>query len=432
MNNYSRRRVGLCSAVSAANQMCHGHSDPAADPTAQSSNITLSMIRHNLVIALVFFAGLAFLSCSSDENNMRPPPGSANTIAVDFENARAIDVDSDRHWALLLHTGLGDPGTALQLVDLSTPTLLASRLLTDYLELYDVKFIRDTLACFAGRPHGHIGYAVQFVSLPSLTLSTRVIVTPDTAGHAGFLAVDSTATFVYYSHAGGGEHDGVYKIRISNRTIVDADNDGVVPYALDNELVNGLFNEPGKIFYDRESQKLVVANLSDTYVTMIAASQWGVLDRAANLSFPIPGTSHLSTGGGPISDARATSMAYGAGVYVFAGIDNGQSYLGRFTVNSVGIDLLETLPGRTWLVDNANIRIHPREDIVSVFVLEVDTGGVAIGQFRLNNLVEVAGSPYRTRTIPDSVVTTFGLDISSDRLIVADSESPRLELIAIN
>ncbi len=381
---------------------------------------------------LVALCALFMLSCSSDEDDMRPPPSSPNTIAVDFENARAVDVDSDRHWALLLHTGSADPGTALQLVDLSNGTLLASRLLTDYLELYDVKFIRDTLACFAGRPHGHIGYAVHFVSLPSLALSTRIIVTADTAGHAGFLAVDSTATYVYYSHAGGGERDGIYKIRISNRTIVDADNDGLVPYALDNDLVSGLFNEPGKIFYDRESQKLVIANLGDTYVTMIAASQWGVLDRGANLSFPIPGTSHLPTGGGAVADARATIMAYGAGVYVFAGIDEGQSYLGRFGVNSIGIDLLETFPGRTWLLDNANIHVHPGEDVISVFILEEDTGGVAIGQYRLNNLVEVAGSPHRTSTIPDTVVTTFGLDDVSDRLIVAESESPRLEIIDIN
>jgi hypothetical protein len=373
----------------------------------------------------VVLLGALLLSCSNDEENLRPPPPSASIINVAFDNAKVIDVDSDRHLALLLHSGQAEPGTVLQLVDLAARSVLASNILVDYFELYDVKFINDTLACFAGRPHGHIGFAVQFVSLPSLILSTRVMVTSDTSGNAGFLAVDSTGSFVYYSHAGGGIHDGVYKIRVSNRTLVDADNDGQAPFAFDNDLVSGLFDGPAKIFYDEVTGKIVVANPS--FMTIISSTLWGTLNRADNLSFPVSGTSHLSTQAG----ANADMMAYGDGVYVFSGGAVNQPTLSRFGVNSIALDLTELLPHVSWWRSNPAIAIHPREDVVSTFVLYEDSAGVAVGQYRLNNLVEVAASPYRTRTIPDTSISTFGLDVVSNRLIIADKDHPRLELISI-
>lgn len=376
-----------------------------------------------LLLAVLLAAFL--LSCSSDESDLRPPPPSASLINVEFENARMITVDSQRHRALLLHSGQAEPGSVLQLVDLESRSVLASNILVDYFELYDVKFVEDTLACFAGRPHGHIGYAVQFISLPSLTLSTRVMVTSDTSGNAGFLAVDSMRSFVYYSHAGGGVHDGIYKVRVSNRTLVDADIDGQTPFALDNDLVSGLFDGPARLYYDDAAAKIVVANPS--FITMISSSVWGTLNRADNLSFPVPGTSHLSTQGG----ANPDMMASGAGIYVFGGEMRDPPTLSRFSVNSVALDLTETLPSVSWWRDNPAIAIHPRDDVVSVFVLYEDSAGVAVGQYRLNNLVEVAASPYRTRMISDSSISTFGLDIVSNRLIIADKDHSRLELIDI-
>ena len=387
------------------------------------------MLKYILFLLLVLFAAFAVSSCSNDEDDSHPLPPAPALINVTFENARIIEVDAAHHWALLLHDRASSSGTAIELVDVESRSVITSRIL-DYYDVYDIKFVNATEGCFAGRPHGNIGYSVQFFSLPGLTLGTRIM-TADTSGEPGTLAVDSTGGFVYYSHAGGGDKDAIYKIRVVSKTIVDADNDGVAPFALDNDLVNGLLNHPAKIFYDRDSQKLVVANLGDNYVSIINASLWTTLNRAADLTFPIAGTTHLSTAGGSVSDAHATIMAYGAGVYVFAGMDDNDSYLGRFGVNSVGMDLIQTFPGRSWRLSNGNIRIHPREDIVSVFVVEEDTGGVAIGQYRLNNLVEVASSPYRTRYVPDSTVTTFGLDVQSDRLYVADGETPRLEILNI-
>ncbi len=374
--------------------------------------------------SLVFVIG----SCSNDENSNPPPPSSASLISVEYANCRVIEVDAARHLALLLHDHTAPSGTAIELVDVASRTMIASRIL-DYFDLFDIKFISATEGCFAGRPQGNIGYSVQFFSLPDLTLGTRVM-TAALEGEPGTLAVDSAAGYVYYSHAGGNGFDGLYKIRIATKQIVDADDDGAAPYALDNDLVAGLFSQPAQIFYDRSSQKIVVANLSANYVTILNASLWGTLSRVSNLSFPIEGATHLSTDNGEVSDARAVRMAYGAGVYVFAGVSNGQWYLGRFGVNSVGLDLLTTFPGRTWLLDKASLRVHPHEEVFSVFVLEEDTGGVAVGQYRLNNLVEVDASPYRPHQLPDSVVATFGLDSESDQLILADSERNRLELIS--
>ena len=381
---------------------------------------------HRIISILILVLPLLLLSltCSSDEDDGRPPVSSPALINVTFENARVIEVDAARHRALLLHTSESSSGTAIELVDTESRDVISSRIL-DYFDVYDLKFVNANEACFAGRPHGHIGYAVHFFSLPDLTLGTRVM-TSDTSGTPGFLAVDSLGGMVYYSHAGGGDKDAIYKIRVSNKLLVDADNDGLAPFSLDNDLVSGLFGQPGKLFYDRDTQKLVVANLSDNIVTWMNASLWGTLDRAANLTFPINGTMHLPTG-----NSRPVTMAFGAGVYVFAGMDGGQSYMGRFTMNSQEVDILETFAGRTWKLGYSNIRIHPRDDLVSIFILEEDTAGIAIGQYRLNNLVEATASPYRTHHLPDSVVTSFGLDAESDHLLVANGEDPRLEIIDI-
>ncbi len=376
-------------------------------------------------LAALILSAFFIVSCSNDENSNPPPPSSA-LITVDYENARIIEVDPTQHWALLLHDRHSPSGTAIELVDLASRVRITSRIL-DYYDVFDIKFISTTEGCFAGRPQGNIGYAVHFFTLPNLALGTRVM-TADTSGEPGTLAVDSTGGYVYYSHAGGGDKDAIYKIRLSNKLIVDADNDGAVPYSFDNDLVAGLFDHPAQIFFDRASQKLVVANLGANHVTMLNAALWSTLSRASDLVFPINGATQLSTEGGS-GRPRAIRLAYGAGVYVFAGVSDGQSYLGRFGVNSIGLDLLETFPGRTWLLDKANLRIHPREEVFSVFVMEEDTGGVAIGQYRMNNLVEVADSPYRARHLPDSVICSFGLDTEADQLILADSESPRLELI---
>jgi hypothetical protein len=381
------------------------------------------------LFCILFVLALAVGSCSSDESSNRPPASSSAIIHVTYEDARVVEVDAARQRALLLHNRESSSGTAIELVDLESRSVISSRIL-DYFDVYDIKFINASEGCFAGRPHGNIGYSVQFFSLPDLTLGTRVM-TADTLGEPGSLAVDSTGGYVYYSHAGGGDKDAIYKIRVSNKLIVDADNDGLPPFSFDNDLVAGLFDHPGQVFYDRASQKLVVADLGANDVTILNAGLWGTLDRAANLAFPITGTSHLSTEGGSVSDPRATTLAYGDGVYVFAGVSDGQSYIGRFGVSSNGIDQLNVFPGRNWLLARANIRVHPREDVFSVFVLERDSDGVAVGEYRMNNLIEVAASPYRTHQVPDSAITTFGLDVEADHLIVADGEDPRLEILNI-
>jgi hypothetical protein len=375
-------------------------------------------------IGLVFTCTL-LCSCSSDEESIRPPSPQTSIINTEFENARVIDVDSHRHWALLLHTSESTSGTAIELVNLTNRSVIRHRIL-DYYEVYDVKFVSDNEACFAGRPFGSLGYAVRFFSLPDLVLETQII-TAGLSGEPGSLAVDSTGSYVYYSHAGGGDDDGIYRIRVSDKTLVDADNDGVAPYAFDNDLVSGLFSHPSRVCVDNISGKLVIANAAAVYVTLLDLNQWGTLDRSANLTFPIPGTSHLQT----TFSESPVNMAYGAGVYVLAGENQSLSFLARFGVNSNGLDLYQSVPGVQWRSTGSSLFVHPRDDVVSLFVLEEDTSGIAVAQYRLNNLSEVANSPFRTRTIPDTSVISFGVDIVSDQLIVADKDRSRLELIHI-
>jgi hypothetical protein len=389
--------------------------------------LTMSFLRK--IVLLVGIAPLfVLISCSSDEDNQRPPQGPASVMNVRFTDARVIEVNSNLHRALIMHDRNASSGTALEYVDLDSRSVISSEILVDYLDVYDVKFVSPTEACFAGRPHGHIGYAVHFFSLPDLTLGSRVLVTADTAGRAGGLAVDSLGGFVYYSHAGGGEHDGIYKIRTSNKTVVDADDDGVAPFALDNNLVRGLFDGPATLFYDRPQQKLVVANAQGSFVTMFSAAMWGTMHRPTPPNWPEV-ASHL-----PLPAAMgvspASTMAYGDGVYVFAGLEGNENSLGRFTIGSVSLDLLNPVSGVTWMLEKSRLNVHPRPDVVSVFIVQQDTSGVGIGQYNLNNL-EATGPVYQTRFIPDSTISAVGLDVVSDELIVADSSSTRLEFLDI-
>jgi hypothetical protein len=243
--------------------------------------------------------------------------------------------------------------------------------------------------------------------------------------------MDTTGGFVYYTHAGGGTKDAIYRIRLSTHAVIDADNDGQPPFGFDNGLVGGLFDRPARIFFDEPSGKLVTANLGADFITFVDASLWGTLERGAGLTFPIAGTAHLSTASASINGVRADGMATGAGVFVFAGTAGGFAYLSRFGVGSNGLDLLETVSGRQWRYRNADIRVHARDDIFSVFVLQHDSAGVGIGQYRLNNLQLVAGSPYRPLVISDSSLCAVGIDPVNDRLVLGDSHHPRLELMEI-
>ncbi|MCX6600549.1 MAG: hypothetical protein NT025_03195 [bacterium] len=367
--------------------------------------------------------------CHDDEGDSNPSPPHRDTITLTYENPLEIEIAAARQWALLLHDRHASSGPAVQLVDLNARQVLATQIL-NYYDVYDIEFLPNDEACFAGRPHGNIGYAVQFVHLPDLTLGTRVMLS-DTAGAHGYLAVDTTGGFVYYTHAGGGTKDAIYRIRLSTQTIIDADNDGQPPYGFDNGLVGGLFDHPARIFFDESSGKLVAANLGADFITFVDASLWGTLERGAGLTFPIAGTAHLSTASASINGVRADGMATGAGVYVFAGTAGGFAYLSRFEIGSNGLDLLETAAGRQWRYRNADIRVHPRQDIFSVFVLQTDSAGVGVGQYRLNNLQLVAGSPYRPLVIPDTSLCAVGIDPVNDRLVLGDAHHPRLELMEI-
>jgi hypothetical protein len=380
-------------------------------------------------IGLALLVGVVFLGCHDDEGDQTPTPPQRDVISLTYENPLVIEIDAVRQWALLLHDSSASSGTALQLVDLATRSVIATRIL-DYYNVYDIKFLSASSACFAGRPHGNIGYAVQFVHLPDLRLDTMVLVT-DVVGTHGYLAVDTAGGYVYYSHAGGDSLDGVYRIRISTKAIVDADNDGHAPYGFDNGLVSGLFDRPARIFYDAPSGKIVVANLGADYVTMVDVSIWGTLQRSAGLVFPVNGTAHLSTTSGSVNNVRAEAMGTGAGVYVFAGKSGNTAYLSRFSTNSVGLDFIETATDRQWTNRNAALCVHPRQDIFSVFVLQHDEDGGGIGQYRLNNLLSVTGSPYHTLAIPDTSLCAVGIDTLNDRLIVGDANRARLELISI-
>jgi hypothetical protein len=171
--------------------------------------------------------------------------------------------------------------------------------------------------------------------------------------------------------------------------------------------------------------------LNGDFITVIDESIWGHLQRSQGLTFPVNGTTHVSTLQPSISDVRADAFARSEGSYAFAGTSNGVPYLSRFGTGSGGWVSAEVLFHRQWAYRNRDIRIHPRQDIFSVFILQEDSIGIAIGQFRLNNLGETASSPYRTRHIADSTIAAVGLDTQNDRLLVADKVSERLEFISI-
>lgn len=388
------------------------------------------MSRSNLfLIGLVMLFAALLPGCHDDEGDLNPSPPLRDLITLTYENPLEIEVNAARQWALLLHDSRASSGPAIQLVDLSAREVMETKIL-DYYDVYDIEFLPNDEACFAGRPHGNVGYAVQFVHLPDLTLGPRVLLT-DTAGAHGYLAVDTTEGYVYCSHAGGGTKDAIFRIDLSTQTVMDADDDGQPPYGFDNGLVTGLFDHPARIFYDERSLTLVAANLGADFITLVSVGLWGGLERGAGLTFPIAGTTHLSTAWPNLTGVRADGMATGAGVYVFAGTAGSSVFLSRFGVGSNGLDLLETVSGRQWRYRNADIRVHAREDIFSVFVLQHDSAGVSVGQYRLNNLQLVAGSPYRPLAIPDTSLCAVGIDLANDRLVLGDAHSPQLELMEI-
>ena len=382
------------------------------------------------LIGCLLFCGAFVAGCHDDEGDQTPAPPSRDVISLTYGNPLEIEVDAMRQRALLLHDSSASSGTALQLVDLASRSVIASQFL-DYRNVYDLQLISGNTACFTGWPNGNHGYAVQFVHLPDLRLDAMVMVT-DTIGTHGYLAVDTAGGFVYYSHAGGGDFDGVYRIRLSTKAIADADDDGLPPYGFDNGLVSGLFDKPARIFFDAPSGKIVVANSGAEYMTLVDVTIWGTLRRSADLVFPVDGTDHLSTASGGANNVRAEAMGTGAGIYVFAGTSGTTAYLSRFQTNSVGLDFLVVVPGHQWITRNAALCVHSREDVFSVFVLQRDGNGGGIGQYRLNNLLSVAESPHRTLVIPDTSLCAFGLDTLNDRLIVGDADRARLELISIH
>ncbi|MBU1919206.1 hypothetical protein KKG66_00045 [bacterium] len=390
--------------------------------------MTKSVHRRLCAILIVISLSL-LLGCSSDEKSGPSGPPSSELMFVEYRNPVEIEVDPELQLALLLHDRSSPSGPALQVVDIQNHEVLQT-LILDYYDVYDVEFINSTTACFAGRPQGNIGYAVEFFTIPSLTNMTRVL-TGDTSGTHGYLDVNDAGTVVYYSHAGGGVKDAVYAISVANKRLIDADYDGVAPFGFDNDLVEGLLSTPSRIFFDAGTDDIVVANLTGDYITLIDAGIWGLNSRDALLIFPIAGTAHIETGPNPIPDIRADAVAKGENMYAFAGTSGETPYLSRFGTSSQGVDFVESFNDRQWVYRNRDIRIHPRQDIFSVFVLQEDTVGVGIGQFRLNNLGEVASSPYRTRHIPDSTIAAVGIDTANDRLLVADRESESLEFIQI-
>jgi hypothetical protein len=379
-----------------------------------------------LFSALSLFALLA--ACSSDEKTGPSGPPASELMLVEFRNPVEIEVNSELQLALLLHDRTSPTGTALQLIDLQNREVI-STIILDYYDVYDVEFISATEACFVGRPQGNTGYAIEFFNIPDLTMISRVMIAGLTGSH-GYLDVNGAGTIVYYSHAGGEDHDAVYALSTAAKLPIDADNDDIAPFGFDNELVDGLLNQPGRIFFDDATEKIVVANLNGDFITLIDESIWGTLSRTAGVTFPVSGTSHLTTQQSEVSDVRADAVAFG-GPYAFAGTSAGTPYLSRFGTESQGLDFIESFPDRQWAYRNRDIRIHPRQDIFSVFIMEEDSIGFAIGQFRLNNLGETASSPYRTRHIADSTIAAVGLDTENDRLLVADKESERLEFITV-
>ncbi|HEY3294501.1 MAG TPA: hypothetical protein VGL38_03620 [bacterium] len=382
-------------------------------------------------------AGLALLligllmGCSSDEDKLTNPGPRAEVIGLTYDNPVAIKISPSRHWALLLHDSTSSRGPAVQLVDLQRRSVLATRIL-DYHDAYDIEFLPNDEACVAGAMMGGTGYAVQFLSLPNLVLEARVI-TATAGGAHGYLAVDSAGGSVYYSHSGGGSSDGVYKISLTTKTLVDADNDGQAPFVFDNGLVSGIFDQPSRMVFDGSTRKLMVANLGDDYISVIDSSVWGHLNRQTPHSFPgLAGTARLSTVGGGVASLRAESMIGAQGKNVFAARNNGAGYLARFgsDYDSVNVGTVTGMPWNYRAFRGVDIQVDPAEPVFSVFLLEKDGADVGIGQYSLNSLRPVV-SPFRTRTIPDTSISAFGLDVTSNQLVVGDAHSPRLELITI-
>lgn len=381
-----------------------------------------------LIMGLAMAALLTLVGCSSDEDS-QPPPDRGRIINLVFSNPVTIEVNAAAQLALLLHDRESSRGTAVQLVDLASQSVTRTRIL-DYYDAYDIIFLPDNEACFVGRTQSSREYAVQFIRLPELTDVARVLA-GDTTGAHGYLTVDTVGSFVYYAHAGGGARDGILKISLAAKTPVDADDDGVAPFGFDNELVSGLLARPARIAFDHAARKLVIANLDDDYITFIDAAVWGTLSRAAGHTFPVSGTAHLNILAGGLSRVRAEAMTTGDGLYVFAGTSGSTAFLSRFETTSTGPYPPEIPAGVQWRFRNGELRVHPRADIFSVFILQRDSVGVAVGQYSLNNLRQVAGSPHRPRVIPDSSATTIGIDVAADLIYVADRYLPRMEILQI-
>jgi hypothetical protein len=391
--------------------------------------MTARVFRYLLLSLGLILWGLTLDGCSHDEDSLSQPGPRAETIGLTYSDPIEIEVNSARHWALLLHDSSSTRGSAVQLVDLQRRSVIASKILSDYQNVYDIEFLGDNEACFAGKLIDGTGYAVQFLSLPNLTLESSVA-TADTAGAHGYLAVDSAGGFVYYSHAGGGNKDAVYMISIATKQLVDADNDGHAPYSLDNGMVHGIFSQPGRMIFDPTAGKLMVANLGDDYVTVLDTTVWGHLVRGSGYTFPMPGIYPFNTLAGGLSAVRPSLMRGSGEFDVFAGMSNGTAFMARFGADFTTPYLVRET-GRTWTHPNGDIRIHPRGDVVSAFILQRDSSGYGIGQYGLNNFNQVDVSPHHTRVIPDSLISAFGLDVVLDELVVGDARSPRLELISI-
>ncbi len=392
--------------------------------------MTANSIRFSVFAAA--FAVLGLLpGCSNDEDKLTTPGPRAEIIGLTYDNPVAIKISPSRHWALLLHDSSSSRGPAVQLVDLQHHSVVEKRIL-DYHDVYDIEFLPNNEACVAGCMMGGTGYAVQFLSLPSLTLGARVVTT-DAGGTHGFLAADSAGGCVYYAHAGGGNNDAVYKISLATKTLVDADSDGQAPFALDNALVSGIFNQPSHLVFESATRQLMVANLGGDYITVIDSSVWGHLNRQRPHSFPgLAGTARLSTVSGGVSNLRAESMCGSQGKNVFAGRTGGAAYLARFSADYDSVNLASPT-GTLWNhrpFRSVDMQVDPSEPVFSVFILEKDGATVGIGQYSLNSLHQVV-SPFRTQTIPDTSISAFGLDEAANQLVVGDAHAPRLEIISI-
>ena len=393
--------------------------------------MTARAIRFVLLASGLILWSVVNDGCSNDEGKLTTPGPRAETIGLTYDNPVAIKISPSRHWALLLHDSSSSRGPAVQLVDLQNRRVMATRIL-DYHDAYDIEFLPNDECCVAAAMMGGNGYAVQFLSLPTLTPGTRVM-TAGAIGTHGYLCVDSAGGAVYYSHAGGGTEDGVFKISLANHALVDGDNDGQAPYDFNTGLVTGIFNQPGRMVFDAATRALMVANLGDDFITVIDSSVWGHLSRQTSHTFPgLPGTARLSTVAGGAANLRAESMCGVQGKNVFAGRSGGAGYVARFGTDydSVNVGNLQGVPWNYRPFRGVDIQVNPTEPVFSAFLLEKDGLAVGIGQYSLNNLNPVV-SPFRTRTIPDTSISAFGLDVSSDQLIVGDAHSPRLELISI-